>query len=84
MATTQSRDLTRNLFSTLLFDNYNSESLFSSNNSDNENNIDNMADSSATVSSSDDNTNPFAFKIDLKDKIGNLLYLKVIQGLDDV
>ena len=32
--------------------------------------------------SSDDGTNPYAFKIDLKDKIGNSLFLKATQGLD--
>ena len=40
-------------------------------------------DSTACATSPDDHTNPFAFKIDLKDKIGNSLYLKAIQGLDD-
>ena len=42
-----------------------------------------MTNSSATFSSLDDNTNLFAFKIDLKDKIGNTIFLKVIQGLHD-
>ena len=43
-----------------------------------------MADASApSAPSPDDNTNPFAFKINSKDRIGNSLFLKAIQGLDN-
>ena len=85
MPTTRNQSSIQELFATLAFntdsesddDISDSASIFQ--NSENQN----MAgDDDTSVPSLDDTTNPFAFKIDLKDKIGNSLFVQATKGVD--
>ena len=80
--------LTRNQGSS--FDQFSELSFNPDSNTDSHSNISsNMSDTEATSSGTEgaaslnDNTNPFVFSIDLKDKIGNTLFLQATKGLSD-